>query len=113
MDLGRRMAGTLSDREGAGAAAGLASPARRKPHNFHAHVMYTLGTAIVGGTYKEGQILPGDSDLIDQFGVSRTVLREALKTLSGSRRHPRPPAGPLEHVRFRRAALASGFRHLL
>lgn len=82
MDLGRRMAGTLSDREGAGAAAGLAAPARRKPHNFHAHVMYTLGTAIVGGTYKEGQILPGDSDLIDQFGVSRTVLREALKTLS-------------------------------
>ena len=75
------MAGTIGDREGAGTTAGPAA-ARRKPHNFHAHVMYTLGTAIVGGTYKEGQILPGDSDLIDQFGVSRTVLREALKTLS-------------------------------
>ncbi len=77
------MAGTIDDREGAGSvAAHTPGPARRKPHNFHAHVMYTLGTAIVGGTYNEGQILPGDSDLIDQFGVSRTVLREALKTLS-------------------------------
>lgn len=71
------MTRTIDDRDGA-----TAGPARRKPHNFHAHVMYTLGTAIVGGVYKEGQILPGDAELIDQFGVSRTVLREALKTLS-------------------------------
>lgn len=44
--------------------------------------MSSLGAAIVGGTYGEGQILPGDADLIERFGVSRTVLREALKTLS-------------------------------
>lgn len=71
------MTRTMDDR--AGLATGTA---RRKPHNFHAHVMYTLGTAIVGGVYEEGRILPGDAELIDQFGVSRTVLREALKTLA-------------------------------
>lgn len=56
--------------------------ARRKPPNFHSHVIWSLGTAIVGGAYAENQILPGDAELIQQFGVSRTVLREALKTLS-------------------------------
>lgn len=76
------MTGPVNSDGGAILATTATTPARRKPHNFHAHVMYTLGTAIVGGTYQEGQILPGDSDLIDQFGVSRTVLREALKTLS-------------------------------
>jgi DNA-binding FadR family transcriptional regulator len=73
------MTRTIDDREGVAVSAGTS---RRKPHNFHAHVMYTLGTAIVGGVYGEGQILPGDAELIEQFGVSRTVLREALKTLS-------------------------------
>lgn len=58
------------------------SSSRRRPHNFHAQVIYELGTAIVNGRYGEGRILPGDADLIEQFGVSRTVLREALKTLS-------------------------------
>lgn len=62
--------------------AALGSSIRRKPHNFHAHVMSSLGSAIVGGDYDEGQILPGDAELIEQFGVSRTVLREALKTLA-------------------------------
>lgn len=65
-----------------GASPVLAGGAKRKPHNFHAHVMSSLGTAIVSGTYGEGRILPGDAELIEQFGVSRTVLREALKTLA-------------------------------
>lgn len=44
--------------------------------------MDDLGLAIVSGRQKPGSLLPGDSDLIERYGVSRTVLREALKTLS-------------------------------
>lgn len=53
-----------------------------RPRNFHSQVIWALGTAIVEGQYAEGTILPGDADLTEHFGVSRTVLREALKTLS-------------------------------
>lgn len=56
--------------------------ASRKPRNFHSQVIWTLGTAVVSGRYDEGEILPGDAQLLEQFGVSRTVLREALKTLA-------------------------------
>ena len=38
---------------------------------------------IVGGNHPEKSILPGDAELMERFGVSRTVLREAMKTLSG------------------------------
>ena len=41
-----------------------------------------LGLQIVSGHYRQGSILPGDTDLIERYKVSRTVLREALKTLS-------------------------------
>jgi DNA-binding FadR family transcriptional regulator len=38
---------------------------------------------IIAGTYPEKSILPGDAELMEQFQVSRTVLREAMKTLGG------------------------------
>jgi DNA-binding FadR family transcriptional regulator len=41
-----------------------------------------LGLQIVSGHYRQGSLLPGDGDLIERYKVSRTVLREALKTLS-------------------------------
>jgi len=41
-----------------------------------------LGLAIVSGRQPEGSLLPGDGELIERYGVSRTVVREALKTLS-------------------------------
>ncbi|MBE7184775.1 MAG: FadR family transcriptional regulator [Methylobacterium mesophilicum] len=44
--------------------------------------MHDLGRDIVGGRYPETANLPGDTELMERFGVSRTVLREALKTLS-------------------------------
>ncbi|HTM78118.1 MAG TPA: FadR/GntR family transcriptional regulator, partial [Devosia sp.] len=50
--------------------------------NFHNQVIWTLGVGIVGGQYPEGATLPGDVELQRQHGVSRTVLREALKTLA-------------------------------
>ena len=40
-----------------------------------------LASQILDGTYKAGYQLPAERDLIKQFGVSRSTLREALKTL--------------------------------
>ncbi|RYY33816.1 MAG: FadR family transcriptional regulator, partial [Sphingomonadales bacterium] len=53
------------------------------PRSHTAHVVRELGLGIVAGRHPEGSILPGDAELMDRFGVSRTVLREALKTLAG------------------------------
>lgn len=50
--------------------------------NLHSQVLWQLGVAIVGGHYPVGSILPSDSELLADFAVSRTVLREALKTLA-------------------------------
>jgi DNA-binding FadR family transcriptional regulator len=55
---------------------------RLPPRNFHSQVIWTLGVSIVSGQYPEGSILPGDTELQKQQGVSRTVVREALKTLA-------------------------------
>jgi DNA-binding FadR family transcriptional regulator len=48
-----------------------------------ARVVRALGHGIVSGRYPQHALLPGDAELMAEFGVSRTVLREALKTLSG------------------------------
>lgn len=61
----------------------IASIAGRVPmRNLHSLVLWQLGVAIVGGDYPEGSILPSDTELLARFSVSRTVLREALKTLA-------------------------------
>ena len=67
----------------------------------HAQVVNELGRAIVAGEFPVGSTLPGDTELAARFKVSRTVLREAMKTLSakglvvprariGTRVTPRP-----------------------
>jgi DNA-binding FadR family transcriptional regulator len=48
----------------------------------HSHVVDSLGFEIVSGKYPVGSIMPGDAKLIDRFRVSRTVLRETMKTLA-------------------------------
>ena len=55
---------------------------RNPARNLHSDVLWDLGFAIVSGQYQQGSILPPDSELLERFGVSRTVLREALKTLA-------------------------------
>lgn len=48
----------------------------------HAQVVNELGRAIIAGDYPVGATLPGDAELAARFKVSRTVLREAMKTLA-------------------------------
>jgi DNA-binding FadR family transcriptional regulator len=54
----------------------------RKRRSSHAHVVAELGSAIVSGRIPEGSLLPNDAELSLRFGVSRTVLRETMKTLA-------------------------------
>ena len=55
---------------------------KQQPKGFHGHVISELGRSIVSGAYPENSLLPRDAELQERFGVSRTVLREALKTLA-------------------------------
>lgn len=41
-----------------------------------------LGGEILCGVHAPGQVLPSEATLLERFGVSRTVLREVLKTLA-------------------------------
>lgn len=50
--------------------------------DLHGRVAYMLATAILRGDYAPGALLPREAELMQSFGVSRTVLREALRTLT-------------------------------
>lgn len=50
--------------------------------NVHGNTVDFLGEAIVAGRYPEGAVVPPEPLLCDQLGVSRTVIREAVKALS-------------------------------
>jgi DNA-binding FadR family transcriptional regulator len=57
-------------------------------------VVREIGMAIVSGHFPVDSVLPRDAELMARYGVSRTVLREALKTLSGKQLlQPRPRIG--------------------
>ena len=59
----------------------LVFPAGRG-HSSQAEVTRTVGLDIITGRYAEGTALPRDAELSAMFDVSRTVLRESIKTLS-------------------------------
>src|SRR5215470_3892354 len=50
--------------------------------NAHGHTVDRIGVAIVAGRYAVGATLPAEPLLCDEFGVSRTVVREAVKSLA-------------------------------
>ena len=49
--------------------------------NVHGNTVDFLGEAIVAGQYAVGGSLPAEPILCEQLGVSRTVVREAVKSL--------------------------------
>jgi GntR family galactonate operon transcriptional repressor len=52
-----------------------------RPARFASFVLEELAEAIVSGALAEGDVLPTEPALCEQFGFSRTVVREALKML--------------------------------
>jgi DNA-binding FadR family transcriptional regulator len=50
--------------------------------DLHGRVAHELGSAILRGDFPPQSPLPREADLMERFGVSRTVLREALRTLT-------------------------------
>jgi len=53
-----------------------------KIKNVHGNTLEWLGEAIVAGHYPAGAVLPSEPLLGEQLGVSRTVVREAVKSLA-------------------------------
>jgi DNA-binding FadR family transcriptional regulator len=49
--------------------------------NVHGNTVDFLGEAIVAGRYAVGGSIPPEPVLCDELGVSRTVVRESIKSL--------------------------------
>lgn len=54
----------------------------RQTVSSHDQIVRSLGQDILSGRIPSGEKLPNEAELLERFGVSRTALREALKTLS-------------------------------
>lgn len=52
------------------------------PKRLHEHVVDLLGQRIVRGDYATDEALPIEDALVAELGVSRTVVREAIKVLA-------------------------------
>ncbi|HWJ73879.1 MAG TPA: FadR/GntR family transcriptional regulator [Kaistia sp.] len=55
---------------------------RQSRSRLHLTVATALGTEIVGGHLAVGDLIPAEPELCSRFGVSRTVVREAVKLLA-------------------------------
>lgn len=57
-------------------------PVLERNSNLSQRMTQELGREIVCGNFKSGDSLPTEAELCEQFGVSRTAVREAVKMLS-------------------------------
>eukprot|EP01037_Dinobryon_pediforme_P027244 gene27244-30070_t len=55
-------------------------PSSKRPGQ--AQIVAELGTMILRGDYPVGTNLPNEAELTERFSVSRTVIREVMKTLA-------------------------------
>jgi DNA-binding FadR family transcriptional regulator len=62
--------------------ARLSRLAIERATSSHDKIAAILGTEILQGIHKPGTNMPPEHDLIERFQVSRTVLREVIKTLT-------------------------------
>jgi DNA-binding FadR family transcriptional regulator len=56
---------------------------QRRPARFASVIFEALADKIIGGVLVEGDVLPTEPALCDEFGFSRTVVREGLKRMEG------------------------------
>jgi len=54
---------------------------QRRPARFASVVVEELAQQIISGTFADGDVLPTEPALCEEFGFSRTVVREGLKLL--------------------------------
>jgi DNA-binding FadR family transcriptional regulator len=54
----------------------------RRAERLHEQVVDVLIRDVVSGAIRPGQLLPSEQRLVETFGTSRTVVREALRVLS-------------------------------
>ncbi|HTJ98791.1 MAG TPA: GntR family transcriptional regulator, partial [Bordetella sp.] len=59
-------------------------PARRRPRSLAQELVESLSTRLRTGEIRPGDKLPTESEIMRAFGVSRTVVREALSRLQAS-----------------------------
>jgi DNA-binding FadR family transcriptional regulator len=59
-------------------------PARRRPRSLAQELVDSLSSQINSGDIRPGDKLPTESEIMRAFGVSRTVVREALSRLQAS-----------------------------
>lgn len=59
----------------------MKSPLNPSHRTFQEQVLDHLGRDICSGRYAPGQVLPSETELGEQFGVSRIVIREVFKAL--------------------------------
>jgi DNA-binding FadR family transcriptional regulator len=60
----------------------LSPQANGRVMSSHDQIAAALGTEILTGVHQAGLNLPSEPDLIQRFQVSRTVMREVIKTLA-------------------------------
>jgi GntR family transcriptional regulator, transcriptional repressor for pyruvate dehydrogenase complex len=64
--------------------AAPAEPMRRRPRSLALELVDSLGARIRERRYGDGDRLPTEAAIMDEFGVSRTVVREALSKLQAA-----------------------------
>ena len=67
------------------------------PVRAYERIVEQIEEAVVSGRLKPGERLPGERELMVQFGVGRSTVREALRVLQASeiiRSRPGDPRGP-------------------
>jgi DNA-binding FadR family transcriptional regulator len=60
----------------------LSRLALERAQSSHDQIAATLGTELLKGLYTPGGNMPSEPDLIARFQISRTVMREVMKTLA-------------------------------
>ena len=67
------------------------------PVHAYARIVAQIEEAVYSGRLKPGERLPGERELMTQFGVGRSTVREALRVLQAAeliRSRPGDPRGP-------------------
>lgn len=90
----------------------LFDPVEREP--AYTRVSSAIEQKIMSRTLRDGDVLPPEADLAQQFRVHRSTVREALRNLESAGLVARPPGAKRMVVsRPHAAKVASGMRHAL